>query len=229
MPRIRGIAILDNPALAGNTPQPATWLQQSIVFTGTSTNASAAITSITSPFTPAQFATTGNIMAGTSTLLSGPGFPSGGTTVASITSSSAIAAAINATTALGAGTGLFTVTSVNPSQSAFAGNWPGYQLPPVAGDVAGALHEIPLSVPAGNLIANNRFVLPPGDLLVSVTAAASANLLQNWQGPTPSWLTVHSFTCSLQTAEYVPSDCANWSILLPAATFATAITIYQFR
>src|SRR6266436_3059096 len=107
MPRIRGIANLFAPALAANTPTPAQWLQPLFSFTGTSANGSANISSITSPYVPANWSTSGNIMPGTSTFLIGPGLPVSGTlaTVSSITSATVIVSTINATTALGAGTG----------------------------------------------------------------------------------------------------------------------------
>jgi len=202
-------------------------LQPIFSFTGTSSNGSANITSITSPYVPANWSTSGNIMPGTSTLLFGPGFPAAGTTVSSITSATQIVAAINATTALGAGTGVFTVTSVAPFQSAFAGNWPGYMQPNYAsGDVVGALLEPPFVWPT--TYNGSALTLPPGDLLVEVTSAGtSAVLMQAYLNS--SWVSVHNYgLLAVPTAMYCPSDGANWRLLIPANP-PTLIQIYQFR
>ncbi len=229
MPRIRGVAILNNPALAATLPAAAQWLQPTFSFTGTSSNGAATVTSITSPYVPAQWSTTGPILAGTSTLLFGPGFPLAGTTVASVNSATQITAAVNATTALGAGTGVFTVMSVAPFQSSFAGNWPGYMQPNYAsGDVVGALLEIPFAVTVASLYSASAFPLPPGDLLISVTGAATtATQLQAYLNS--SWVQVHNFgLLLLPVTAYCPSDGANWRLLIPA-NVPTAISIYQFR
>jgi len=232
MPRIRGIANLFNPALAASVPTAAQWLQPTFSFTGTSSNGSANITSITSPYVPANWATSGNILPGTNTYLLGPGLPNSGTlaTVSSITSATQIVSTINATTALGAGTGVFTVYSVNPSQSTQAGYWPGYTLPPVGSDVVGCLYEIPFVWPT--VYANSALVLPPGDVLISLTSAGTtAVVLQAYIGTSsPSWTTIHSFgTAAIQSALYVPSDGANIRILVGSANPPTALTLYQFR
>lgn len=231
MPRIRGVAILDNPAIAGAIPISAQWYQPQFSFTGTSSNGSANITSVTSPYVPAQWSTTGPILPGTNTLLFGPGFPSTGTTVSSITSATALVAAINATTALGAGTGVFTVASVSPVQSSFAGNWPGYSLPPAAGDSPpGCLYEIPFFYPT--VYANSAIPLPPGDVLISLTSAGTtAVVLQAYGVVTANtWTTIHSFgTAAIQNALYVPSDGANLQILVGSANPPTALRFYQFR
>ena len=231
MPRIRSVAILQNPALAGNIPTPAAWLQPQFSFTGTSSNGSSTVSSITSPYVPANWSTTGPILPGTNTLLFGPGFPLTGTTVATVASVNSITAAVNATTALGAGTGVFTVASVNPSQSAFAGNWPGYTLPPVTGDTpVGCLYEIPFIVTVANLFSTSAVPVPPGDVFISLTnAGTSAVVLQAYQGPTPSWVTIHSFgTVVIVQGLYVPSDGANLRLLIPA-NVPTTLNFYQFR
>lgn len=229
MPRIRGVSILNSPILAATLPAAAQWLQPTFSFTGTSSNGAATVTSITSPYVPANWATSGNIMPGTTTILTGPGFPVSGTlaTVASVNSATQITASVNATTALGAGTGVFTVQSVNPIMSSFAGYWGGYMLPPITGDVVGCLLEIPFAWPT--VYANSALVLPPGDLAVSVVSAGTtAVVLQAYLNST--WTAFHSFgTAAITQSVYVPSDGDNWRILVGSANPPTGITICQFR
>jgi hypothetical protein len=240
MPRIRGVAILNNPVLSTNVPTPAGWINQTISFTCTLSNSATTCTAIAS-VTPVQFGgggagKTGNITygaAGIGAPITGAGIVNG-TYVSAIVSATAITLSQN-TTASAAGTLIpVTVWGYDPSQSfpsstLGTGTWGGFALPPVSADTpAGNLLEVPWTVAASNLVINNSYVLPPGDLLVSVTSGSTGAQLLNYQGPTPSYVLVHTFTASTAQAVYVPSDGLNWCVYTPT-TAATAITIYQFR
>jgi hypothetical protein len=238
MPRIRGVPYLNNPVLAANTPTPAGWINPTINITCTLSNSATTCTSV-AVVTPVQFAgnstgQTGNITyggAGVGAPITGPGIVNG-TYVSAIVSGTSITLS-QATTASASGTGVAcTIWGYDPYQSfpsatLGTGTWGGFAQPPVSVDGASLL-EIPWAVQASNLVIANSYVLPPGDLLVSVTSGTTGAQLMSYEGPTPAWVNRHTFLASVAQSVYVPSDGLNWCVYTPT-TAATHITVYQFR
>jgi hypothetical protein len=228
MPRIRGIAILDYPPLAGSIPTPSPWIN---TWTTTcTTNGTTGLTAIPAavwanlnlgqPVSPAAgvFAINTYITA----------LPSSGTATLST-------AALNSTSGQAITFGLY-----NPSQSpnpAIGPGWNGPPLPPLYSqsnvfiDVNGCLLEVPNLV---TLAAAATYVIPPGEgLLIMVSGGTQAPVYQVFQGTaSPAWtaLVTGSTTGATVTPTYYMSDGANFRVLNTSGAAGSAtFTFYQWR
>jgi hypothetical protein len=217
MPRIRGIAILDYPPLAGSIPTPSPWftvVTQSITLTSGSAVLPTTATSQLNIGQPASGTGIQNnsyivsIIAGTSVTLNLPATASGSNSI--------------------------TFGLANPSQSpnpAVGSPWNGPPLPPLLNqsgafvDVNGCLLEVPNSqvIPAAG-----TYVLPPGEGLMLLTSGTTAAQFQVFQGTTsPAWTTIASGTSSASVLLPFMSDGANFRINSP--TTSTTVVLYQWR
>ena len=213
MSRIRGVAILNSPAIAASVPTPAPWVT-AVTQTGTTASGSNIITALTA---------TANLNVGQP--LSGTGIVPG-STITSIDSATQIHISLNATAS---GSPSLTFSLWDPSNSgAFAGAFGGFPLPPVANDVIGCLVEIPNLI---TLAAAATYILPPGDgAILCVAGTTTGPVYQVFQGTTsPAWTTLFTFTAAATTLlHYYMSDGANFRVNNLAST-ASTFTIYQWR
>ena len=219
MPRIRGIAILDFPPLAGSLPTPSPWFvvtSQSITLVSGSPTLTTAVT--------------GQLNIGQ---------PVSGTNIPPNAYLTAISAGVSATmnvNALASGAQTITFGLANPSQSpnpAVGSPWNGPPLPPLlsqAGafiDVNGCLLEVPNSqvIPAAG-----TYIIPPGEgLLLLTSGTTTAAAYQAFQGTSsPAWTTLASGTISATVMLPFMSDGANFRINNLSATASTAV-FYQWR
>ena len=220
MPRIRGIAILDYPPLAGSIPTPSPWVT-AVSQVGTTTSGSNSITAILS---------TANLNIGQP--VSGTGIPLNAY-ITAINSGTAITISANATAS---GSPTLTFGLFNPSQSPsglLGPIWNGPPLPPLlaqAGtfvDVNGCLLEVPnfITIPV-----STSYVLPPGEgMMLIVTGATTGATYQVFQGTSaPAWTTILTVAATSSVLTPFMSDGANFRVTAGATT-APTITIYQWR
>jgi hypothetical protein len=213
MPRIRGVAQLNSPAIAASVPTPAPWVTSS-TQTGTSTSGSNVVTGLTS---------TANLNIGQP--VNGTGSPPGNT-ILTIDSATQIHTTLNFTAS---GSPSLTFPLWDPwNTGQFAGGFGGYSLPMPGGDVIGCLIEIPNLI---TLAAAATYILPPGEgQILCVAGTTTGPTYQVFQGTSsPAWVTLFTFTASATTLlQYFMSDGANFRVNNLAAT-ASTFTIYQWR
>ena len=210
MPRIRGVSILNAPAVAPSIATPAPWVTAS-TQTGTTTSGSTSVTALSS---------TANLNVGQP--VSGTGIQIG-TTIATISSATAIVLSLPATAS---GSPSLTFSLWDPwNTGQFSGGFGGYSMP-MPPPVIGALVEIPNLV---TMAATSTYVIPPGDgLCVGVLGATNPATYQVFQGTaSPAWATIATFPAAATTTMYYMSDGANFRIS-NGATANNTFTFYQF-
>jgi len=230
MPRIRGIAILDAPVIAGSIPSPSPWYQ-ALTSSSTTTTGNTLVT------VPAATILQLNLYQPVTGVGLAPN-----SYVANIASTTTFN--LNTPVVTG-GTPTLTYGLANPSQSPFGLTgpvWNGNPLPPLTVqnatqgfnptaptfvDINGCLLEIPnlQVIPAGG-----TYIIPPGEGIMVVVAGTTAPTYQVFQGSgvvSPAWTTLFTFTVSVTDMRPFVSDGANFRINSP--TVATTVTFYQWR